>query len=125
MSWSDGAVTRTRALQLLSGVLLAWGAVLVARPRAVASALAPEYPADRDWVVRVLGARQVVQHGVLLAAHDRPLTYAGVGVDVLHALSMLPFTRSPRYRRAALVSGGTAAASAALTAALAGRSQQS
>jgi hypothetical protein len=118
-------VTRTRALQLLSGVLLCWGALLVARPRPVTRALAPGYPADRDWVVRLLGARQVVQHGVLLAASDRPLTYAGVAVDAVHALSMLGFACSPRYRRAALVSGGTAAASAAITAALAGRPQES
>ena len=114
-------MTRTRALQLLSGSLLTWGAVLVVRPRQVAAALAPEYPADKDWVVRVLGARQVVQHAVLLAAHDRPVTYAGVAVDALHALSMLPVTRSATYGRAARISGGTAAASAVLTAALGGR----
>lgn len=114
-------MNRTRALQLLSVGLLSWGAVLVVRPRQVAAALAPEYPADKDWVVRVLGARQVVQHAVLLAAHDRPVTSAGVVVDALHALSMLPVTRSARYGRAALISGGTAAASAALTAALADR----
>jgi hypothetical protein len=114
-------VTRSRALQLLSGGLLAWGVLLVARPRQVAAALAPGYPADRDWVVRLLGARQVLQHAVLLATQDRPVTYAGVAVDTLHALSMLPVTRSATYGRAALISGGTAAASAALTAVLAGR----
>jgi hypothetical protein len=114
-------VNRTRALQLLSGVSLALGAVLVARPRPVVAALAPAYPADKDWVVRLLGGRLVVQHALLLAAHDRPASYAGVAVDALHALSMLPFTASDRYRRAALVSAGTAAGSGALTAALAGR----
>jgi hypothetical protein len=115
-------VKRSRALQLLSLASLAWGAVLVARPRPVVAALAPEYPADRDWVVRLLGGRLVLQHAVALAAHDRPVTYGGVVVDALHALSMLPFAADARYRRAALISAGTAAGSGVLTAALAGRS---
>ena len=110
-------------LQLLSVANLAWGAVLLVRPRPVVGRLAPEYPGDKDWVVRLLGARLVVQHAVVLAAHDRPVTYGGVAVDALHALSMLPFAGSPRYRRAALISAGTTGASGALTAALAGRSE--
>jgi hypothetical protein len=118
-------VTRTRALQLVSGALLSWGAVLLVRPRAVAGALTPEYPADRDWVARLLGARLVVQHAVVLALPDRTLVYGGVAVDALHALSMLPFTGSATYRRAALISAGTTGASGALTAALAGRPTES
>jgi hypothetical protein len=118
-------VTRTRALQLLSGVSLAWGAVLIARPRPVVAALAPGYPADKDWVVRLLGGRLVVQHAALLAFSDRPATYAGVVVDAIHALSMLPWTADPKYRRAALISATTAAGSGILTTALAGRGKDS
>lgn len=112
-------MNRFRAQQLLSVANLAWGAVLLVRPRPVVGRLAPEYPADRDWVVRALGARQVLQHGVLLATRQRWVADAGAVVDGLHALSMLPVTRSPRYGRAALVSGATAAGSGALTAVLA------
>lgn len=117
-------MSSTRALQLLSAVSVAWGAVLVARPRPVAATLAPGYPADKDWVVRLLGGRLVVQHGLLLALHDRPATYAGVVVDAIHALSMLPFTADRTYRRAALISAGSAAGSGVLTVALAGRSKK-
>jgi len=98
---------------------VAWGAVLLVRPRPVVAALAPAYPADRDWVARVLGARQVLQHGVLLMTQERWVADAGTVVDALHALSMLPVTRSPRYGRAALISGATAAGSGVLTAVLA------
>jgi hypothetical protein len=116
-------VTPTRALQLVSAASLAWGAVLLLRPRPVVGRLAPEYPADKDWVVRLLGARLVVQHAVVLAAHDRRTAYGGVAVDALHALSMLPLAGSATYGRAALISAGTTGASGALTAALAGRSR--
>jgi hypothetical protein len=98
--------------------------VLLLRPRPVVGRLAPEYPADKDWVVRLLGARLVVQHAVVLAAHDRRRTaHGGVAVDALHALSMLPLAGSATYGRAALISAGTTGASGALTAALAGRSR--
>jgi hypothetical protein len=111
-------VSRPRAQQLLSAALASWGAVLLVRPRPVVAAVAPEYPADHDWVVRVLGARQVLQNGVLLATRNPALGRAGAAVDALHALSMLPVTRSPRYGRAALVSGAIAAGSGVLTAVL-------
>jgi hypothetical protein len=117
-------VSSRRALRLLSSVMLAWGAVLLARPRPVVAALAPEFPPDRDWVVRVLGGRQVAQHAVLLAFPDRALAYGGAVVDGLHALSMLPFARDGRYGRAALISAGTAAGSGVLTAAFAGRDRR-
>ena len=63
-------------------------------------------------VVRVLGARQVVQAGLALALLPaEPLLGLGVGVDALHALSMVPVVAAaPRWRRPALVSGLTAAA---------------
>jgi hypothetical protein len=118
-------VTSSRALRVLSAVSLAWGTALLVRPRPVVAALAPEYPPDRDWVVRLLGGRLVAQHGVLLPAPDRTLAFAGAAVDALHALSMLPVARLPRYRRAALISAGTTAATGVLTAVLAGRDQGS
>ena len=44
-------------------------------------------------------------------------------VDLLHAASMVPFVASPRYGRAARVSGGLAAAYAAVALAVAPRSE--
>jgi hypothetical protein len=65
-------------------------------------------------VVRVLGARQVTQAGLALAYPAEPLLGLGVGVDALHALSMVPLAlATPRWRRPALVSGLMATAFAA------------
>lgn len=106
------------ALRLLSGAGLAWGTLLLVRPRQVTAALAPEFPADRRWVVRVLGLRLVAQYAALLAAPRRPVADAATGVDAVHAASMLPWLASPTYRRAAAISGAAAAGSAVLTGAL-------
>ena len=100
--------------RLLAALGLTWGAALLLRPRALVDALCPEYPRSRVWVVRVLGARLLAQYAGVLAAPGARLVGAASGVDLLHAASMVPLLRSPRYRRAALVSGGVAAVSAAV-----------
>ncbi|MGY1836098.1 hypothetical protein ACI79P_13400 [Blastococcus sp. SYSU DS0510] len=93
---------------------LAAGLALVLRPQGVVAAIDPRFPRERRWVARVLGARLVVQHGaVLVSPGPRTLRFAAA-VDGLHAASMLPALALPRYRRAALVSGGVAAATAAV-----------
>ena len=92
--------------RLVSGAGLVAGAGLLARPAAVTSAVAPGYPAARLWIARLLGARLVAQHALVLARPDGARLRLGAGVDVLHAASMLPVLALPRYRRAALVSGG-------------------
>jgi hypothetical protein len=114
---------RTR---LLAGLGAAAGAVLLAQPRQVADRLVPEFPRDRLWLVRLLGARMLVQHAAVLAAPTRTSVRLGSAVDLLHAASMVPFVASPRYGRAARISGGLAAAYAAvaLAAAPAGRSER-
>jgi hypothetical protein len=99
--------------RLLAGAGVAWGLALLARPDRVADVLCPDLPEDRRWVVRVLGTRLVVQHATLLVAPVRPFLPIAVTVEGLHAVSMLPLLGLPRYRRAALVSGGIAAVSAA------------
>jgi hypothetical protein len=111
-------------LRLVSGAGGAWGLTLLTRPRPVIAALCPEFPQSRMWVVRVLGARLVAQHAVVLVAPERPIVRASSAVDALHAASMLPLLGSPRYRRAAMISGGVAAAYAALAAAATGRSER-
>ncbi|RBY78488.1 hypothetical protein DQ239_07945 [Blastococcus sp. TF02-09] len=64
----------------------------------------------------LLGARLVVQHGLLFARPSPSLLRAATVLDVVHAASMLPLLPDTRYRRAAGTSGGVAAVSAAVTA---------
>ena len=100
------------------------GIGLLARPQQVIDRIAPAFPADRRWLVRALGARLVLQHGAVLVAPSPALIRASSAVDLLHAASMVPFVASPRYGRAARVSGGLAAAYAAVALALAPRSER-
>ena len=104
------SVTLARGLGAAQAAL---GVVLLARP----AQLAPEVP---SWLVRVLGARGVVQ-GALTAATPQPVTLAlGASADSAHALSMLPVAiASSRYRRPAAISGAVAAVMAVAGAALA------
>ena len=98
-----------RALCAVRGL---WGLLLLIWPRRVTGTLTPDFPGDRTWLARVLGARVAAESAALLATSDRRVRVAAAGVDVLHAASMLPCLFSRRYRRAALISGGDAAASA-------------
>jgi hypothetical protein len=104
-------VTPTR---LFAAAGLAWGAALLSRPRQVLDALAPEFPADREWLARVLGARQVAQYAVVLVAPTPAVVRVASAVELVHAASMVLALRLPRYRRAAWISGAVAAASAAV-----------
>ena len=112
MTSPDG---RRRGLtRLLAALGLAWGAALLARPQQVVNAVAPVFPAEQLWVVRVLGARLVTQHAVVLLAPEAPVVRIASAVELLHAASMVPLLRLPRYRRAACISGGIAAGYAAI-----------
>lgn len=108
---------RRRTVRLLSTCGLAAGLLLLVRPAQVAAAVAPEFPRERLWIAQVLGARLVVQHALVLAAPTAAAVRLSAAVDGLHAASMVPVLALPRYRRAALLTGGPAAASA-----MAGRS---
>jgi hypothetical protein len=104
-----------RAETLVASVRAGYGAVQLAVPAWSAEQRlgGPLDPATVR-VVRVLGARQLTQAGLALAFPAEPLLGLGVGVDVLHALSMVPVAAAvPRWRRPALVSGLMAAAFAA------------
>ncbi|MDK3256487.1 hypothetical protein [Blastococcus capsensis] len=59
----------------------------------------------------MLGARPVAQHALVLTRPDGASLRLAAAVDGLHAASMLPVLAVPRYRRAAAVTGGLAAAS--------------
>ena len=100
---------------VLAGVRAGYGVIQLALPGYSAEQQlgGPLDPATLR-VVRVLGARQVTQAGLALAFPAEPLLGLGVGVDALHALSMVPLAlATPRWRRPALVSGLMAAAFAA------------
>ncbi len=87
--------------------------LLLLRPGPLVDAVCPEFPESKQWVVRLLGGRLVVQHALVLSFPTQRLVRAAVTVDMLHVASMVPLLWSPGYRRAALVSGGYAALYAA------------
>ncbi|WP_212719159.1 hypothetical protein, partial [Blastococcus sp. CCUG 61487] len=78
------------------------------------------FPRERRWVVRLLGARLVVQHLAVLRRPEPAVLRATAGLEALHAASMVPLLALPRYRRAALVSGAVALGSALAARAAAG-----
>ena len=104
-----------RAETILASLRAGYGVVQVALPGYSAEELlGGPLDATTVRVVRVLGARQLAQAGLALAFPDEPLAGLGVGVDALHALSMVPLAlATPRWRRPAMVSGLMAAAFAA------------
>jgi hypothetical protein len=90
-------------------------AVLVARPGDVLRAASAPAPRPARRVVRLLGARVVLQQVAVLAVPTRPLVLLGAAVDVLHAASMVGAAVAwPRYRRAAASGAVSASASAVL-----------
>ena len=97
-------------VRVLSAAGVAAGAALLARPEAVLTRLAPEYPRERRWVVRLLGARLVAQHAAVLTSPRPAVLRGAAGIDLLHAATMLPLLGSPRYGRAARASGALALA---------------
>jgi hypothetical protein len=102
---SDRAVLRR--VPAAGGVVA--GLVLLVGPEPALRRLAPEFPREQRWVARLLGARLVAQHAAVLAAPRPAVLRAAAAVDLLHAATMVPLLRSPRYGRAARVSGAVAA----------------
>jgi hypothetical protein len=100
-----------RAETLLAGVRAGYGAVQLAMPAYSAEQrLGGPLDPTTQGVVRVLGARQVTQAGLALVFPAEPWLGLGVGVDAMHALSMVALAAAkPRWRRPALVSGAMAA----------------
>jgi hypothetical protein len=97
-------------------VRLAWGGLLVTAPRTVLRVLTDGAGSEAP-VVRVLGARHVVQGAVELARPTPATLRVGAAVDLLHATTCAAAVAfSPTWRRPALLdgTGAVALATAAL-----------
>lgn len=94
-------MTPARSVALLQ--LAVGGALLRLPALALRAATAPDGRRPRA-VVRVLGARHLVQGAVLLRHHDRADLLRGAAVDTLHSASCLLYARRlPAARRAAVL----------------------
>lgn len=104
---------RFRVERWLSAGRAAFAIGLLTRPGRLAGAASLGGPLPPTWLIRLLGARMLVQSGLELVDTDRPVTELGVAVDAVHAASMLAVaSRSRHYRRVTLASAVAATASA-------------
>ena len=103
------ALTPGRRADVAAALGAAYGGVLVSDPRGVLRRLGEGWPSETEvTVVRVLGARQVVQ-AAAVRRWPRAAGRLGALADGLHASSMLALAvLRPRHRRAALASGAVA-----------------
>jgi hypothetical protein len=107
-------------IRILAGAHLAQAGVLLAQPPNLMRGIAGHGRVPPSWVGRLLGLRLLAQGAAEIMHPDRGLLRVGVAVDLTHAATMLAAGRIwPRYRRAALISAGCAAASAGLGASIA------
>lgn len=91
-----------------------WALALLAAPGPVVRVVGGrDEPASR-WVVRVLGARHLVEAAVEIR-HGRGVRRAGAAIDGIHSCTAMAFGLADRrWRRPALIDAGVAAAFAAL-----------
>lgn len=98
-------------VRVLGAATATAGAVLAAGTPAVGGWVSGRGTPPPSWLVRLLGARLLVQGLLEVARPDRRLVLGGAAVEAMHAASMVAAAlRWPQYRRAALVSGGLAVA---------------
>lgn len=111
-------MTRSRRRPMTRALAAVLGAAhlpLVIAPDEVAAVLVPGPVRPPRWLVRLLGARVVLQQLVVFTAATRRVVLLGVAVDGLHTASMAAAALCwPRQRRAAAVSALSATASAVL-----------
>ena len=113
---------RTRAVSVVLG---AGGLTMALAPSWVVETFSPGRSAPASWIVRVLGARSVVQHALIVARPTRQAVQFGAVLDGLYAASMAPagLLWSGRFRWAAGVSAGYAVLSAVAQLAVAPQSE--
>ena len=99
-----------------------WGSVVTTAPQLVLAVTREDSTTMARAVLRILGARQVVQGTVLAAKPDEDLIRLGGYVDLAHAATAFGFAAlDRRWRRTALLSG-VAATGFRVHALMAGRS---
>jgi hypothetical protein len=96
--------------RLLAGAHLGQAAVLLTQPSGgLVRGIAGDRGLPPAWIVRVLGARILIQAAPEAISAHRMILRLGVFVDLTHAASMVTAARIwPRYRRAALASAASA-----------------
>lgn len=107
------AVAGRSAARLLGGTTAAVGGALMVWPHELAVRFSKGTRTPGNGIVRVLGARQLVQGATQVARPNPEVLIAGIIVDLLHASSMLALSVFwTAYRRPALSSAAVATASA-------------
>jgi hypothetical protein len=107
---------RIREARVVAAATGALGALLIARPEAVARACSGRPNAvPRSWIVRALGGRMLLQALVEAARPQRRILDGGIATDAAHGASMVALaTVSQRYRRPAAISAAVAGVSTVL-----------
>lgn len=107
---------RPTARRATSAASVVWGCALLVAPTELARAVAGPGALPPEGVVRVLGVRRVIQ-GLGVGATSSPaVAWLSVGVDALHAGTMVAAARMwPQYRKAELTSAAIALSSALVT----------
>jgi hypothetical protein len=91
----------------MQGARVVWGGLLLAAPgRTLETVTGRPATRSQERLLRVLGARHLIQGGLDLARPAPGLLRAGAAVDLLHAATCAcAAALSPEWRRAALVDG--------------------
>jgi hypothetical protein len=108
-------ITRTTAVRMIAVEHCLSGCALLTWPVPIARTLAAHQSGAPTWIIRVLGARLLVQGLVEFARPERRVVAGAAVVDSAHAASMIATAALlPAHRRVAAVSAAEAAASAAV-----------
>jgi hypothetical protein len=78
---------------------LGFGLALLAAPDRVLTACGGEDDRRARIVVRILGARHLIEAAVLVRYETAPVAFAGAAVDGIHAATALAFGAVDRERR--------------------------
>ncbi len=108
-------------MMLPDGVRGGWGGLELVAPGAAARLCGLRLDQRAGRVARVLGARQLVQALVTVAVPTTAVRRLGVGVDALHAVSMIALAGVDSRRRRTAVTEAVIAVTFAATGVLAAR----
>lgn len=90
---------RVTAARWPAAVRCGWGATCLASPARVVRVATVEPDLRALWFTRALGARELAQGLITLAAPGRRVLTAGVIVDALHAVTVLGLATADAFRR--------------------------